>query len=277
MEQKKKGRLIGLRVAVIVWVIVMASSAIAGPDRLHLLCDAWPPYQIVEKDGIFGFSTQVVRSVLGRMGVRKVRIEAYPWKRAVAMVARGRADGLFSANDTPERREFAYYPGESLVVSPWVMWRRKEDRLTIKSWEDLKGLTVGLVGGYSYTPEFWQFLRAHGRYEEVVDDLHNFKKLSAGRVDVIVAEGGNGRYLMEQLNIRGIVPVKAAPVKVDGLYLIFSRKRVSRVFVDQFSRQLTVFKQTPAFDGLYQSYFKGQAWEGGLGWSRGNKTGTKGK
>ncbi len=231
-----------------------STTAAAESGGLELICDDWPPYQIVEKDRISGFSTEVVNTVLGKMGQKAAHIEVYPWKRAIVMFKRGKADGLFSVNDTPERRQFAYYPAEPIVISPWVMWVRKKDNLAVNSLEDLKDLSVGVVRGYSYTPEFWRFLKTGGHYEEVVDDLHNFRKLSAGRLDVVVAELGNGGYLLEQLNIRGVIPLNAHPIKVDGLYLIFNKKTVSKSFVKRFSIALGVFKQSPDYQRLYLRY-----------------------
>lgn len=235
--------------------VLVPSGGAAGPGRLSLICDEWPPYQIVKNNQISGFSAAVVSTVLQRMGVAEIELSVYPWKRAVMMMKRGAADGLFSANYTKPRTAFARYPDEAIVQAPWVIWTREEDGLTFDSWKDLAGLSVGLVRGYSYTPEFWQFVRDQACYEEVVDDEQNFKKLSAGRVDVIVAELGNGRYLLKRLGLKGIVPLTRHPVKVDGLYLIFSRTKVPDSFVQRFSRELARFKQTPLYRQLYDTHF----------------------
>jgi polar amino acid transport system substrate-binding protein len=41
----------------------------------------------------------------------------------------------------------------------------------------------------------------------------------------------------------------------DDMYLIFSKQRVSRDFVDAFSHALHQFKQTDAFRAIYAKYF----------------------
>lgn len=237
-------------------MVALPSGAGADPARLHLVCDNWPPYQIVENGKVSGFSTAVVTEVLARMGVREIPLDVYPWKRAVRMLEKGDADGLFSANYTVERTEFSLYPEEAIVDSPWVMWVRKEGGPAPESWQDLAGFRVGLVSGYSYTPEFWRFMKHQGRYEEVVSDEQNFRKLNAGRVDVIVAELGNGLYLRKRLCLTGIVPLTRNPVKVDGLYLIFNRERISRSFVREFSTQLTLLKKEPFYRQLYDEHFR---------------------
>jgi polar amino acid transport system substrate-binding protein len=244
-----------VQLAVLIGLLALSSMGFSADlKQLSLVCDDWPPYQIIHKDRISGFSTAVVKTVLQRMGTDGVFLDAYPWKRAILMLEKGLVDGLFSANHTVQRAGFALYPDEAIVETPWVMWVRKKDGLTLESWQDLSGLTVGLVRGYSYTPEFWRFMKTQGRYEVVSDDEKNFKKLNAGRVDVVVAELGNGLYLLDKLGIKGVVPLVAHPVKVDGLYIIFSKKRVSPSFVQAFSAELGRLKKESAYQRLHETY-----------------------
>ncbi len=236
-------------------MILLLPFNLAARDSIELICDIWPPYQI---DGaqIGGFSKDVVEVVFKRMGVEVRSIEAYPWKRAITMLEKGHSDALFSANFTESREDFAYYPAETIVDSPWVIWFRDEDGLKFENLDDLKDKRIGVVIGYSYTPQFWDFLRRHKNYEEVVSDEVNFKKLNEGRVDCIVAELGNGYYMLNNLDLKKISPVLDKPIKSDGLYVIFSKKRVSRSFVNQFSDELRQFKSEDLYRYLYQNYFQ---------------------
>jgi ABC-type amino acid transport substrate-binding protein len=52
-----------------------------------------------------------------------------------------------------------------------------------------------------------------------------------------------------------VVPFPESPIKVDGLYLIFNRDRVSEETVARFSEALKVFKAGPAYSELHQKYF----------------------
>ena len=52
-----------------------------------------------------------------------------------------------------------------------------------------------------------------------------------------------------------IEPLLSRSVMEDGLYVCFSKARVSPSLVDAFSRALMEFKQTEAFQAIYHKYF----------------------
>ncbi|HCY87882.1 MAG TPA: hypothetical protein DHV36_22290 [Desulfobacteraceae bacterium] len=228
----------------------------AGDDRpLRLVCDHWPPYQIGNGNQLSGFSVSLVKLVLRDMGAELDTIRVYPWKRALSHLKAGKADGLFSANFNPERTSFARYPGQTLVDSPWVLWARKGQADPDTAYTDLAGKTIGVVSGYTYTQEFWAFVKAHNNFDAVTSDEQNFRKLAAGRVDFAVAELGNGKYLKNLLKLDGIVPLTKHPVMTQGLYIIFSKQTVPEGFVDRFSDTLARVKATDAYARLYSNYF----------------------
>lgn len=230
-------------------------SGRAQPTKLELVCDEWPPYQIVRDGRVEGFSTEVVKIVLESIGMVPERIRAYPWKRALQVLRSGHADGLFSANFTEDRLRFARYPDETLVESPWVIWVRRGAEFSFEEMSDLRGKRIGVVNGYSYTPEFWDYIRKHAVVDPVISDETNFRKLPAGRLDCLIAELGNGLSLRRTLGLPGIVPQRENPVKVDGLYLIFNRERVDEAAVSRFSETLKAFKEGPVYRELRRKYF----------------------
>jgi polar amino acid transport system substrate-binding protein len=226
------------------------------PKPLDVICDEWPPYQIRENNRVSGFSTKIIETVFERMGIAIGNINIYPWKRAITMLEKGNADALFSVNLTGSRTGFAFYPEETIILSPWIMWVREEDGFGFGSFDDLLGKKVGLVRGYSYTPELWNFVKKHCSYEEVSDDEMNFRKLNAGRVDIIPAELGNGLYIIKKLSLKKIVPLMKNPVKTDGLYIIFNKNNVKKSLVDRFSDELKKLKQESVYRYLYDEYFE---------------------
>ncbi|WDP92143.1 MAG: transporter substrate-binding domain-containing protein [Desulfobacter sp.] len=238
---------IGLCLCFLLMVLSMGECA-----TLKVICDEWPPYQILENGHVTGFSTEVVKMVFDEMKIDIGTISAYPWKRAMVMLEKSRADALFSANFTMERTAFAFYAKEPIICSSWVVWGRKQDHLKFNSFDDFMGKRIGVVRGYSYTPEFWSFVKKHGLYHEVVNDEMNFRKLNAGRVDFIVAELGNGRYISRTLGLDDkIIPFLSPPIKTDCLFIIFNKARVNRTLVDKFSAELKKVKQGSLYKYLH--------------------------
>ncbi|WDP89837.1 MAG: amino acid ABC transporter substrate-binding protein [Desulfobacter sp.] len=242
-------------VFICVWFCSLLTTQ-AWSESMDVACDEWPPYQVVEDSGkVSGFSTEVVKAVFERMGVTLNSLKAYPWKRALNNVQTGKVHALFSANFTQERTAFAWYPEEPLIDSPWVIWVKEGSGNTYTSLEDLKGKTVGVVNGYSYTEEFWDFVKANKAFQGANSDETNFKKLSGGRFEYAVAELGNGYHILKKLGIKGIVPVKAHPIKSAGLFIMFNKEKVSRELVEKFSQELKKFKMETGYQNLVNKYF----------------------
>jgi polar amino acid transport system substrate-binding protein len=220
---------------------------------LEIICDKWPPYKKEEKGFISGFSTEVIRSVLNKMDVPIHTIKAYPWKRAIIMLKNASVDGLFSINYTFERSEYAWYPDEPIIESPWLIWGTSNSK-----YEDFSSLDekkIGIVRGYSYTEKFLDYIYLHCKVEEAADDLTNFKKLKDGKIDFTPADFGNGIYLLRHYNLINIKPFKNNPIKKDGLYLVFNKNRISEKFTKDFSENLKEFKKTKLYGKLFNKYF----------------------
>lgn len=230
-----------------------AQDARAEGHPYRIICDIWPPYQIQDGNTVSGFSADVVRAVFDRLDEKTGKIDHYPWKRALSDFKAGHADAIFSANYTKARLEYARYPAETLLDTPWIIWSHQSQAIT--SLADLKGKTIGVVDGYSYTPAFWEFIRKHCRVEAANSDESNFRKLELGRLDAIVAEYGNGSYLVSELGRTAIVAHPEITIKKDGLYIMFNKKIVTERFVETFSNELKAFKKSDEYKRLYQTYF----------------------
>lgn len=238
-------------------LVMLVSTARAG-EPTSLVCDIWPPYQMRSPQGVTGFSVDVVNAVYKRMGVSIDKIEAFPWKRALEMVQHDNAQALFSANFSRDREVFALYPNETLIESPWIIWTRRRDHFT--TLDDLKGKRIGVVLGYSYTPEFWEFIEIYCSVKVVHSDDINFKKLSAGRLDATIAEYGNGYFLSQSLKLDNLKPNFDLTIKEDGLYVLFNRKSVPDNFVEKFSNTLKAYKSTDEYSELRKKHFGSQSY-----------------
>ncbi|MCB2141085.1 transporter substrate-binding domain-containing protein [bacterium] len=133
-------------------LLAIPIAALAELQPLKVICDPWPPYQIVKDQQVGGFTTTVVETLFRRMRIRNDKIAAYPWKRAITMIEEGKADALFSATPKDRRTDFARYPDEPLVSSLWVMWVREGSGLHFRSLDDLEGKRLGVVNGYLLFP-----------------------------------------------------------------------------------------------------------------------------
>lgn len=236
---------------------LLGLSSLVSSTEYTVVGDHYPPYQYKEHKHFQGFSFDVLNSVLAMSGDRIAKSDIYPWKRALHMLETNQANILISANYSKTRNRFARYPTEPIIITPWYLWKRKDHHLTFGSLNDLLGKKVGVVQGYSYTEEFWDFVNKHQLYidtENYTDDI-NLSNLNQGLYDLSVAELGNGTYIKNNLKLSNIEPITSTPIKEDGLYAIFNKNTFSAEFVDKFSKNLVKFKKTPAYHDIYKRYF----------------------
>ncbi|MDE1462911.1 substrate-binding periplasmic protein [Spartinivicinus poritis] len=242
--------------------ILFSSQYSLASDKLNIATDNWPPYEFYLNNDpnqpVTGFSTEIIQTIFRQLKVAHKKIAIYPWARAELLILKGKIDALYSVSSSEQRKQCCYFPDEPLINSPWIFFirRQDQDRLFFRSFDDLTGYLVGAVRSYSYTPEFWQYLKTKGNYQLVGSDEQNFIKLLANRVDFVISEYGNGKSLIRKLQAQNkVIPLEDTPIKVTGLYIIFHKKRVSHNLVVQFSDQLKHFKQTAAYQSLYNKYF----------------------
>lgn len=237
----------------VIYGVICGCSLLFSQEKLSLGCDIWEPYQYLDSTGrVDGFCVRLVQRVFEKIFVEVESVATYPWARAILMVQNGSIDALFSVNFTDERNQTLYYPEEPLTVSSWIFWSREEDSLQINSLDDLRGLRVGVVRGYSYTDSLWIVLKEIG-YDAVTTDVQNFLKLHSKRVDVIIAEEQNSFSVLKKKGLRGIVAHRTFPVKRDGLYIVFYRS-VPEDIVRRFSDELRLYKSSEEFLLLRQEF-----------------------
>lgn len=252
----------------VVLLLLAAFLSLAAPcagaqTRITVGTDVWPPYQYTEGPDdkrVTGFSTEVVRAVFQRMKVEiDGGIQLYPFARMERLVLEGKIDAIYSIAFNERRSEYCHFPDEPIINSLWVLFIRKEDDGVLKfsSYKDLEGKRIGVVRGYTYSPEFWQFLQTQRHLADVAtNDEQNFRKLILQRVDYVAAEYANAAALLNELTLTGrVIPLMQRPIRTTRLHIIFNKKTVSKKFVDEFSAQLKAFKTSAEYREIYARYF----------------------
>ncbi|MDM8551908.1 transporter substrate-binding domain-containing protein [Desulfobacterales bacterium HSG2] len=173
-------------------IILLALPVSSQAGKLLFVSSEWPPYVFAEKGQATGIDVEIVREVCKRSGI-DAEIQLFPWKRAVFMVKRGDAAGLFSAKRTKERTEFLHYPSTNLNMEKTVLLARKDKEIKITGLDALGNRRVGVVRGYTYGPKFENCKSL----KKIVfnDDVEMIKILDIGRIDVVVGDEGALKFI----------------------------------------------------------------------------------
>jgi len=200
---------------------------------------------------------EIVGTTLQTMGF-EVTFTKFPWKRAYNDAKHGKADGVFSMGKRPEREVDFLYPSEPLIVSIWYLYFRKGEAVPFdKDYKALKGLRIGVCGGYIFPREFMEsplFERDKSK-----DDLQNLKKLRGKRVDAIVCDNINCGLLIRENGMETLFEVyEKTPIDVIPMYVGFSKKSKAVAdypnLVDEFSKTLKQLKADGETDKIAEKY-----------------------
>lgn len=174
----------------------IACSADATDTRLMRLASLdWLPYVSpgLELDGWSGF---VAGNAAGKAGYR-VQVAYFPWTRAMQLGTRDpHYAGYFPAYYTEERARSCHFSA-AIGSSTVGLAHLRSTPLSWSSVDDLAGLRIGVVAGFSNGPAF-DALAREGRLkvDASPSDLLNLRKLLARRVDAVVIDKLVLRYLL---------------------------------------------------------------------------------
>lgn len=214
-------------------------------ESLQIVTNDFPPLQIIDGENVSGLTTDIVKHVVENAGFTG-EIKAYPWARAYKMATKEPNTLIYSIVRNKEREHTFKWIG---TVAPydvyfWKLKKRKD--INIKNIEDAKKYVCGAMLNGSKANHLIKHGFVEGKnLDQGNSDLDNFRKLYAGRVDLILYDSLSFGYtaLQEKKN-----PDDAKKIfKVEGisneLYLAASLDTPDSV-VAKLRSSLEAFKKT---------------------------------
>ncbi len=200
----------------------------------------YAPYNFERADGKYvGIDVAIIQTVLSELGLKAIH-EPRPWTRAVVEFEEHKTDSLFQLTSTSERllKWNMVGPIRSNAKAYFVRFDSKIK--DIKSLNDLTGLTVGVIRGYSFSDEFLQ--ADNFEKEPVTDIVQNVVKLALGRVDIII---GNELPFKLESNKQGYtetIRMLPTPISVSNRYIAFHKDAKGNALAKRFQDKLDELK-----------------------------------
>ncbi|MFS0825671.1 substrate-binding periplasmic protein [Pseudomonas phoenicis] len=232
-------------------LLLTCLSPLAQAERLRIVSDDWAPYIYQENGQPRGLHYEVANEVFKRLHI-DVEWGFMPWKRCLAVVEQGQADGILGVFKLASREPFMLYPEEPLSQVEFVLFQARARPHSVTTLQDLSGLTVGTSSGYDYGSAF--DTAVNFRRESAPTHVANLGKLALGRVDLVVTDRHVGRYLLQRLGLEQ--QIEALPMVVNDLpqYLGLARKPGREALAEAFSETLRAFKREPAYAHIMSRY-----------------------
>lgn len=232
-------------------LLLTCLSTFAHGEKLRIVTEPWAPYVYLENGQAKGIDYEVTVEVFKRLGV-EVDWQFLPWKRCLAMIDQGLADGILDIFQTEERNQHLYYPDEPLSEVAFVLFYANARPHSVKRLEDLAGLTIGTSPGYTYSTAFNespQFKREPAPTHEA-----NFGKLQRGRIDLLITDRRVGRFVASELGLAQEVSELPLVVNSQHQYLAIRRNTGMDSLTQRFAEELRRFKREPAYAALNARY-----------------------
>ncbi len=229
-------------------------------DTVRLTNGEWPPF-MSENLKHFGVASHIVTEAFASEGIR-TEYGFYPWKRSYMLAEKGKWDGSVVWSRSPERDEDFYF-SDPVIISKEVFFFLKEKKFDWNNMEDLKNITVGASLGYFYGEDFKKAEEAGIiKVDRTTKDIHNLKKLLAGRIGVFVVNLYVGYDLLRKNfsdEERERITYHPKAVREASWHLILSKKEEkNRMLMEIFNRGLTKLKESGKKDKCLEDALSGK-------------------
>ncbi len=235
-----------LKTMLIAGALAMAClHAPACADTLVLAATEYPPYysEALPRGGPV---TELTVTALRRAG-HVVQVRFLPWARALRLGELGEVDGLIGIWHSPERERHFLYSRPVAHNHVVLCHKPGTGPKRFTGFPALKPYTVGVVRGDADPPG----LTAAGiRTDAVNDDLQNLRKLSAGRIDLVLVDSRVARYLASRHlpQLAATMQCLEPSVQEHPQYLVVSRHlATAAAVVAEFNEQLKRMQDSGEF------------------------------
>jgi len=193
-------------------------------------------YERGQEGEIVGLGPEIIRIIAGRLGHRAI-FELYPWARAQALVAQGKADILVGPYKTFERQQLMAFSRLPFYQDQMVFYVRKGG---MQDWSgDYAALSeqrIAIVNGWAYGTAFDK-ARPELRIDVVNSVDSGLKMLAAQHVQMFASNRRNTEPVLGRLGLSGQVSMLPRVIEVQDGYFAFAKRPASDTLRKEFDAE----------------------------------------
>ncbi len=215
-----------------------------------------PPLQFREDSKIQGINIEILDLISKKTGI-SFTYEIYDSvPRLFHQLKTGSADMTFQISRNADRMTWLTYPEESYINLSWNFFilRKNRGKIKYESFQDLKGLVIGIVQEVSYTPEF---LNSGLKFDISTKMRLQLKKLLAGRFDAAPLTTINTLYIAKKQGVLDQLTYLPKPVKSKPYYAAFSKASkhpLKAKLFQQYDHLIQKMKEDGTIIKIYEKY-----------------------
>lgn len=222
--------------------------------------ELWYPYQYHNQSNkLVGLDIDIFNAIATKAQYQ-VQYTEVPWKRHLKYIKEGKMDIAMGASLAPERESYAFYtePYRQEQVKLFIK-KTKEKSFTLQDISELidTQYRIGIEGEYWYGKEFEELKKIsefNSKLVEGIDLEHNALELMKGRLDGLLVDPITMKTFIEKYQLEGEFVDTDISVYVGNIYIILSKKSMSKDDLMRFNRAIITLKNDGTIDNLYREW-----------------------
>ncbi|WP_264982327.1 substrate-binding periplasmic protein [Pseudodesulfovibrio portus] len=177
-------RTLGTLILLIALIPILFVSTASGQetDKIRVAGFLYPPFYQTQSGVPEGIAVDLANAIFSRLN-RECSVAIFPLKRTLSMLKNGEADCTLILIKTPERQKFLHFTEPIITVRGLIWSAAHRGAIQFQALDDLRQYKIGVTRGYSYGPEFDDFLQTM-QIETANSDYSNMLKLLENRIDI---------------------------------------------------------------------------------------------
>ncbi len=207
------------------WLLpsLLFSLALRADPVVRIPVNDFPPWVVISEEKVDGVDVDLARDLLAYMGY-EAQFMPCPWARCLKMLEFGHADMMLGLFRSPEREAFVKYVEPPYYMDPpKAFYTLAQTPLVIRSLDNLRSLTVGVIGGTLYFPDFDEadYLNKY----EVTDNRVLINMLLRKRIDTFISTPVHIDLLAETMGVSEMIEKQHLDgAEASPSYMVTSRR-----------------------------------------------------
>ncbi|GIN98740.1 ABC transporter substrate-binding protein [Siminovitchia terrae] len=218
-----------------------------GEDFVFASSGLYPPFNYSDNNKLAGFDVEIGTAIAEELGMNPQPVKN-PWQTIIAALQTDKFDAIIGSMAITDERlkevnftDPYYESGAQIFVN--------EDNDSIKSADDLKGKTIGVVVSSTFEENAKEYTDDVKTYDSDVTALQDL--MVKGRLDAVLTDQLVGMYAIKENNLK--IKKVGEPIYLDQMGIAI-RKEDEKLLEDV-NKALKTLKENGKYGEISEKYF----------------------
>jgi len=224
-----------------------AASEEKKEDFVFASSGLYPPFNYTDNNKLVGFDVEIGTAIAEELGMNPKPV-TNPWQTIIAALQADKFNAIIGSMAITDERlkevnftDPYYESGAQVFVS--------EDNDSIKSADDLKGKTIGVVVSSTFEENAKEYTDKVKTYDSDVTALQDL--LVKGRLDAVITDQLVGMYAINENNLK--IKKVGEPIYLDQMGIAITKE--DEELLEDVNKALATLKENGKYGEISEKYF----------------------